>query len=61
MAENGQGLAILDWAVVMHITLGVTAFAVALFLGILGSGYRRFPILRLLGISVLVVVCLQLA
>ncbi len=62
MAENGQGLAMPGWAVVMHITLGVTAFAVALFLGIrLGSGYRRFPILRILGISVLVVVSLQLA
>lgn len=61
LAEDGQGLVLPVWAVVMHITMGVLAFALALLIGIrAGGNYRSFPILRVLGISVLIVVAVQL-
>ena len=49
------------WAVVMHVTMGVFAFALAVLIGVrTGSNYPSFPILRFLGISVLIVVVIQL-
>ena len=61
LAENGQGLELPVWAVVMHVTMGVFAFALAVLIGVrTGSNYPSFPILRFLGISVLIVVVIQL-
>ena len=61
LSESGQGLDLPVWAVVMHVTMGVFAFALALLIGIrAGGNYRSFPILRVLGISVLIVVVVQL-
>ncbi|MAJ46559.1 MAG: hypothetical protein CBC35_04545 [Planctomycetes bacterium TMED75] len=61
LSESGQGLELPVWAVVMHVTMGVLAFALALLIGIrAGGNYRSFPILRVLGISILIVVVVQL-
>ena len=61
LAEGGQGLELPVWAVVMHVTMGVLAFALALLIGVRSStNYRSFPILRFLGVSVLIVVVIQL-
>jgi cytochrome b561 len=41
--------------------MGVFAFALAVLIGVrAGSNYRSFPILRILGLSVLIVVVIQL-
>ena len=61
LAESGQALELPVWAVVMHITMGVFAFALALLIGIRsGANYASFPILKFLGLAVLIVVVIQL-
>jgi heme A synthase len=61
MASDGVGLEIPYWAVMVHITVGVLVFAIATLLGFRsGSVYRSIPLLRGMGMALLIVVSLQL-
>jgi len=61
LSTDGVGLEIPYWAVMVHITVGVLVFAIAIMLGYRsGVVYRSIPLLRRLGSALLIIVSLQL-